>query len=163
MEEGREKRRERVFLVVVDESEEMGVALRFASLRAKHSGGKVALLYVIEPSDFMHWMAAEDLRLEERREEAEALLQEFSEEVCKWAGSMPMLYVRQGSRREELLTLIEEEPRISILVLAAATDPAGPGPGPLVSALTGKLVGKLRVPVAIIPGNLTDEQIESIA
>jgi nucleotide-binding universal stress UspA family protein len=161
MEEDREKRRERVFLVVVDESEEMGVALRFASLRAKHSGGKVALLYVIEPSDFMHWMAAEDLRLEERREEAEALLQDFSEEVCKWAGSMPMLYVRQGSRREELLTLIEEEPRISILVLAAATGPAGPGP--LVSALTGKLVGKLRVPVAIIPGNLTDEQIESIA
>lgn len=161
MGQGSEKKRERVFLVVVDESEEMGVALRFASLRAKHSGGRVALLYVIEPSDFMHWMAAEDLRQEERREEAEALLQEFSEEVYKWSGSMPMLYVRQGSRRDELLELIEEEPRISILVLAAATGPSGPGP--LVSALTGKLVGKLRVPVAIIPGNLTDEQLESIA
>jgi nucleotide-binding universal stress UspA family protein len=161
MSEDRKQSRDRVFLVVVDESEEMGVALRFASLRAKHTGGKVALLYVIEPSDFMHWIAAADMHQQERREEAEALLQELSAEVIKWAGTMPVLYVREGSRRDELLELIEEEPRISILVLAAATGPSGPGP--LVSELTGKLVGKLRVPVTIIPGNMTDEQIDSIS
>ena len=35
---------ERTFLVVVDNTEELHVALRFASLRAKKTGGRVALL-----------------------------------------------------------------------------------------------------------------------
>ena len=41
----------RVFLVVVDDSEEMLVALRFACMRAKSVGGRVALFRDIEPSD----------------------------------------------------------------------------------------------------------------
>jgi nucleotide-binding universal stress UspA family protein len=153
--------RERVFLVVVDESEEMRVALRYASRRARAVGGKVALLYVIEPSDFMHWMAIENLRQEERRAEAESLLQDLSTEVNRLTGTMPVLYVRDGTRREELLKLLDEEPSISILVLAASTSPTGPGP--LVSALTGRFLDRLRVPVTIVPGHLTDEQIDAIA
>ncbi|MGB8274629.1 MAG: universal stress protein [Alphaproteobacteria bacterium] len=155
------KPHERVFLVVVDDSEEMRVALRYACRRAKSVGGKVALLYVIEPSDFMHWMAVENLHQEERRAEAEALLQDLAAEVNRLTGAMPVLHLRDGDRRDELLSLIAEEPTISILVLAAATGPAGPGP--LVSALTGKFVGKLRIPVTIVPGNLTDDQIDAIA
>lgn len=152
---------QRVFLVVVDESEEMRVALLYASLRAKAVGGKVALLYVIEPSDFLQWMAVENLAREERREEAETLLNDLSLTVNKWAGSMPVLHVREGSRREELLKLINEDPNISILVLAASTNPTGPGP--LISALTTRFVNELRVPVTIVPGDLTDEEIEAIA
>ena len=152
--------RERVFLTVVDESEEMRVALHYASLRAKAVGGKVALLYVIEPSDFTQWMAVEDLENAERRAEAETLLQELSADVNKWAGSMPVLYVREGSRRDELLALIEEDPSISVLVLAASTKPTGPGP--LIAALTGKFINKIRVPVTIVPGNLTDAQIAAL-
>lgn len=152
--------RERVFLTVVDESEEMRVALHYASLRAKAVGGKVALLYVIEPSDFTQWMAVEDLEQAERRAEAETLLQDLSADVNKWAGSMPVLYIREGSRRDELLVLIEEDPSISVLVLAASTKPTGPGP--LIAALTGKFINKVRVPVTIVPGHLTDAQIEAL-
>ena len=150
----------RVFLVVVDETEEMRTALRFASLCAKSAGGKVALLYVIEPTEFMHWMAAEDLSQEENRERAEEVMQNLSAEVNEWAGELPVLFLREGNRDECVLELIEEEPAISILVLGAATGTKGPGP--LVSALTGKLVSKLRVPVTIVPGNLSDEQIKAI-
>jgi len=157
---GRKHDGERVFLVIVDESQEMRVALRYASLRAKAVGGKVALLYVIEPSDFVHWMAVEDLDREERRTEAEALLQNLSAEVNKWAGGLPILYVREGSRRDELFKLIEEEPGISILVLASSIAPTGPGP--LIAALTGKFINKLRIPVTIVPGSLSDEQLEVI-
>lgn len=151
----------RVFLVVVDESDEMRVALRYASLRAKAVGGKVALLYVIEPSDFLQWMAVENLARAERREEAETLLNDLSEQVNKCAGSMPILYVREGSRREELFKLIDESPEISILVLAASTSPTGPGP--LISALTTRFVNKLRIPVTIVPGGLTDEELDTLA
>jgi len=151
---------DRVFLVVVDETQEMRAALRFASLRAKSTGGKVALLYVIEPTEFMHWMAAEDLSQEESRERAEEVMQNLSAEVNEWAEELPVLFLREGRRDECVLELIEKEPAISILVLGAATE--AKGPGPLVSALTGKLMGKLRVPITVVPGNLSNEQIKAI-
>lgn len=152
---------DRVFLVVVDETEEMNVALRFACRRAGHTGGRVALLYVIEPADFQHWQAVGDLMREEARTEAEQVLQRHAARVNELVGALPVLFAREGNVREQLLQLLDEEPTISILVLGANT--GSRGPGPLVSALTGKLVGKLRVPLTIVPGNLTDEEIDSIA
>jgi nucleotide-binding universal stress UspA family protein len=150
----------RVFLVVVDDTEEMRVALRYAALMARHTGGKVALLYVIEPSDLQQWMAVESLMREERREEAEALLQKLSGEVADICGSLPILHIREGRRRDELLALLDEEPGISILVLAAGTGPEGPGP--LITQLVGKMAGKMRVPVTVVPGSLTDDQINAL-
>jgi nucleotide-binding universal stress UspA family protein len=151
----------RVMLVVIDESAELQVALRFACLRAAHTGGRVAMLYVIEPADSQQWMAVEDLMREERRAEAEATMGRLSEQVFEWSGNMPILFLREGKVRDQLLKLIEEEPSISILVLGAATGPDGPGP--LVTHLAGKIAGRLRVPVTIVPGGLSDEQLATLA
>jgi nucleotide-binding universal stress UspA family protein len=152
---------ERVFLVVVDESDELKLALRYAARRAQHTGGRVALLYVIEPSDLQQWMAVETLMREERREEAEALLQKLSTDVSELSGTMPIIFIREGRRRDELLALIDEEPSISILVLAASA--GSEGPGPLITALTGKWLTRLRVPITIVPGGLTIQQIDALA
>src|SRR6187551_1713270 len=111
-----QSQQERVFLVVVDESEELRVALRYAARRAQHTGGRVALLYVIEPTELQHWGAVESLMREERREEAEALIQKLAAEVTQMAGTMPIIYIREGRRRDELLAMIDEEKSISILV-----------------------------------------------
>ena len=152
---------ERVFLVVVDKSDELKLALRYAARRAQHTGGRVAMLYVIEPSDLQQWMAVETLMREERREEAEALLQKLATDVAELSGSMPVIFIREGRRRDELLALIDEEPGISILVLAASA--GNEGPGPLITALTGKSLTRLRVPVTIVPGGLTEKQIDALA
>lgn len=151
----------RVFLVVVDESPELKVALRYACIRAKKTAGRVALLYVIEPADFQQWMGVNELMREEARQEAEQALQKMAADVQKLSGAMPVLYVREGDRRDELLALIAEEPMISILVLGAATGPRGPGP--LVSALTSKFVGKLRIPITVVPGNLSTDDVDNVA
>ena len=152
---------QRVFLVVVDDSAEMEIALRFAARRAQHTGGRVAMLHVIEPTDFQHWMTVGNLMREEARNEAEQLLQKLAARINELTGQMPILYVREGTRRDELLKLIEEEPSIQILVLAANVDQGGPGP--LVTALTGRFLNRLRIPLTIVPGNLSDEDIDSIA
>jgi len=153
-------RENRVFLVVVDETEEMRVALRFAALRARSTGGKVAMLYVVEPSEFQHWMSVGDLMREEARTEAEQVLQRLAAEVSELAGSLPVLYVREGDRRDELLALLDEEPNISILVLGASTGKRGPGP--LVSAMTGKFLGRLHIPVTVVPDSMTVEEIDAV-
>jgi nucleotide-binding universal stress UspA family protein len=151
----------RTFLVIVDRTEELKVALRYACRRALHTGGRVSLLCVIEPPEGMGWMAVEQLAQSEGRQEAEEKLQELSAKVVEWTGQMPAIHIREGRPLDELLKLIEEEPTISILVLGADAGPKGPGP--LVTALSGKHMAKLRVPLTIVPGNLTDEQIDTLA
>ena len=151
----------RVFLVVVDETEEHRLAVHYAARRAAHTGGKLALLYVIEPAELQQWLAVEELARAERREAAEELLQKLCEDVAPIAGSMPIVYIREGRRRDELLGLISEDPTISILVLAAGT--GAEGPGPLVSYLTGKAVARLRIPITIVPGGLSLEDVEALS
>lgn len=148
------------FMVVVDETPEFQIALRFASLRAAKVGGGVAMLHIIPPPDFQHWMAIELLMLEEARVEAERHLRELAEKVQHFAGVMPEIIIREGKPQDEVLKQIKQDPDIHILVLGAS---AGDGPGPLVSAFGGPLLKALGVPVVIVPGNLTDEQIDRLA
>jgi nucleotide-binding universal stress UspA family protein len=150
----------RVFLVVVDDSPEMMAALRYACHRARNTGGRVALLRVIEPAEFQHFATIGNLMRAEARQDAEELLQRLAAEVNSVSGQLPVLYVREGNPRDELIKLINEDASISILVLAADTGPGGPGP--LVTAITGKYVSKLRCPVTIVPGNMADEQLLAI-
>ena len=149
----------RIFLCVVDDSPELGPALRFACRRAKHTGGRVALLYVIEPAEFQHWMAVEHLMAEERREEAEEMLQVVSSVVQQRSGTTPVIYIREGKLTEELMSLIAEQTGVSVLVLGAESGKSGPGR--LIDYVV-KRAGKLPVPVTMVPGNLTDEQIDAI-
>lgn len=153
-------RRDRVFLVVVDDSAERRVALRYACLRARKSGGRVALLRVIEPAGQVEWAGVGAMLAEERRQEAEKLLSALAAEVNELTGGLPILLIREGNPRDELLALLEEDPRISILVLAAAT--GGSGPGPLISALAARYAAKLAVPMTIVPGDLSDEELERV-
>jgi len=151
----------RTFLCVVDDSEELSQALRFACRRAVNTGGRIALLYVIEPTEFQHWMAVGDRMKEEAREGAEELIQVVASVVQKRTGHTPVVYIREGKAEEELIKLIDEQTDISVLILGASTGPEGPGP--LVSYLLKEKAGTLRVPVTVVPGGLTDEQIDAIS
>ncbi len=150
----------RKFLCVVDDSPECRLALRFAFRRAARTGGGVILLYVIEPADFQHWMAVENLMREEAREAAEEVLQTLADEVNEWSGIMPEFSIREGRKQDEVLALLEEEPEIRLLVLGASAEKDGPGP--LVTALAGPLSANMRVPVTVVPGNLSIQQIDEI-
>lgn len=152
--------RDRVFLVVVDDSPERAVALKYACLRARKGGGRVALLRVIEPADQTEWAGVGALLQEEGREEAERLLSGLAAQVNEITGGLPILLIREGDPRDELLALLAEDPRISILILAAAA--GGGGPGPLITALTSRYAGKVTVPMTIVPGGMDDEALERV-
>ena len=155
------KSQPRIFLVVVDESVEMPVALYYASRRAQRTGGRVAMLRVIPTGESHGLLSVATLMREEARQEAEQLLQRLAKTVIDVTGSTPVFYLREGSVRDELLALVGEDPTISILVLAAGTGPEGPGP--LITFLSGKASARLRIPVTIVPGSLTHEQIDAIS
>jgi nucleotide-binding universal stress UspA family protein len=151
---------QRTFLCVVDESEELHQALRYACRRAKSTGGRVALLYVIEPVEFQHWMAVGHLMAEERREQAEEMLQVVATVVQKLSGSIPVVFIREGKLTDELMEVLEAEPGLSVLVLGASSGSEGLG---RVVTYVMKRIARLPIPVTIVPGGLTDEQIDAIS
>lgn len=151
----------RVFLVVVDESQEMPKALRYACRRAKRTGGRLAMLYVMEPPEGQQWGAVVDLMRQEARQQAEEVVARYSEIASSLTGQPPSIYIREGKSRDELLKLLTEDRSISVLVLGAAS--GSEGPGPLVTALTGKFGSQLRVPLTIVPGALSEAEIDAIS
>ena len=66
--------------------------------------------------------------------------------------------IREGAVAEEILGLIEDDEDIAILVLAAAQ---GAEPGPLVAGVA-QTAGDYPIPVAIVPGHLSDEELDAM-
>ncbi|TGY89047.1 universal stress protein [Marinicauda algicola] len=153
----------RKFLVIADASEESATAAYFAARRAKHSGGRVTLLAVIEPSNFEHWLGVGETMRREATEMAENALESLAEEVEAVTGGRPEMILREGELLPTLRAVIEEDERIAILVLAAAK--ADDAPGPLISTLArgrGLFTGR-RIPVTVVPGTLSREEIDRLA
>ena len=149
----------RKFLVVLDDSRECLNAMRFAALRASHTGGGVQILSVIPPEEFQHWMGVSDLMRAEARERIEAHFEVFAKWMRDRQGINPELVIREGEVVKEILGLIGEDAEIGVLVLGAGTEKSGPGP--LVTAMT-RAAGTLPIPVTIVPGEISKERLEAI-
>ena len=145
------------FLVCVAHDKHSAVAARFAALRAQNSGGGVALLHVTQPPEFQHWAPVGERMREETLDEAELLLDEMACEVETILGAMPSRHIREGRIGEEILAHIEESETIDLLVVGAT--PPDDGHGCLISWLAGQLAGRLNIPLVVVPGNLTDQQL----
>ena len=148
------------FLVIVDDSKELNVAIRFAAKRAQNTKGGVILLNVIEQFDPQQWQSIEDIILLEAREKAQEKLQKWSKVINDLTNIVPELMIKEGTTSEKIIETLEEDNAIRFLVLAAAESDQ---PGPLVSLLAGQESGKLPVPIVIIPQGLSDELIDDLA
>ena len=149
----------RKFLVVLDDSRECLNAMRFAAMRAARTGGGVAILSVIPPDDFNHWIGVGDIMRSEARERIEAHFEVFAKWMRDRQGVDPELVIREGDPVTEILAQVKDDPEIGVLVLGAAADKKGPGP--LVSQMT-RSSGSLPIPLTIVPGDMSKERLEAI-
>jgi nucleotide-binding universal stress UspA family protein len=157
----RDEGHKRKFLVVIDDTPECMVALSYAARRAQHTSGAVVLLFVIEPEAPQGFAGVEDIMRAEALEQAQTTLAKFAARVRDVANLDPELVIREGKRAEEVRNLIESDEDIAILVLAAGQ--GSEGPGPLVTAIAARGSGTFPVPITIVPGGLTEEQLDAIA
>ena len=143
----------------MDETEELHQALYYACMRAKSTGLRVALLYVIAPAEFAHWAGVGELMREEARDVAEDKMRVHADYVQELTGQSPIMHIREGKVvEEEVVSLMNEEDGIISLVLGADTD--SDSAGPVISYLAGRGIGQCQAPVVIVPGDLSDEQID---
>jgi len=149
----------RKFLVVLDDSRECLNAMRFAAMRAAHTGGGVEILSVIPPDEFNHWIGVGDIMREEARERIQAHFEVYAKWMRDKQGVNPELIIREGEAVPEILAQVRADPEIGVLVLGAGSDKKGPGP--LVSQMS-RASGELPIPLTIVPGDLSKEQLEAI-
>ncbi len=150
----------RTYLVVVDESPEAEIALRFAARRAVKTGGGVEVLALIEEVEFSAWGGVQATIIDEAQQRAEALVQAAAGTLLAESGVKPSLIVRQGNGPAIVREMIADNPDIAALVLGAAATGA---PGPLVSHFAGTDAGALPVPVMIVPGSLDHDALDRLS
>jgi nucleotide-binding universal stress UspA family protein len=154
----------RKFLVIVDESPEVESALFFCASRIQHAGGVLMLLYVIEPQDYQHWAGLRQVQIDEETNKAKALFRLMRRKLNQ-EGFQDIVIeeiIREGKTDETILEVIHDDEDVAILVLGAASDTKGPGP--LVSSFAvGKFAGTFPIPITIVPGDLSIEDIRALA
>ena len=148
----------RKFLVILDDSRECLNAMRYAAMRAAKTGGGVTILSIIPPDEFQHWLGVGNLMREEARERIEAHFEVFAKWMRDRQNVFPELVIREGEAVGQILGLIREDESIGVLVLGASEDG---GPGPLVTQMS-RNAGGLPVPLTIVPGGLSKDQLEAI-
>jgi nucleotide-binding universal stress UspA family protein len=149
------------FLVVIDDTPECDRAVYFASRRALRTGASVLMLRVIETEEHnQQWLGVADIMRAEAHEESNAVLDRHAARASSITGVMPERVIREGDQAKELLALIEEDEDIALLILAAATGKEGPGP--LVTSLA-KNAGDFPIPIGIVPGHLSDSDLDTMS
>lgn len=149
----------RIYLVVMDETEEAQTALRFASVRARETGGSVHILALVPRQSFSAFGGVQATIEREAQERAEVMANAAAGNIFAESGRMPVIAVRTGNANEIIDTYLAEHDDIAALVLGAA---ASGNPGPLVTHFA-HAAGTLPCPVYIIPGSLTNPQVDAIA
>lgn len=149
----------RKFLVVLDDTRECLNAMRYAAMRAAHTGGGVTIVSVIPPEKHQHWIGVAEIMREEARDRIEAHFEVFAKWMRDRQKVDPALIIREGEPVHEILDVIGKDPEIGVLVLGAGTDKSGPGP--LVTHMT-RNAGNLPCPLTIVPGEMSKGKLEQI-
>ena len=150
----------RVYLVIMDDTEEALVALRFASRRSIKTGGVLHIIALMEPQPFVAFAGVQATIEEEARERAQTTAAAAAGSILSEGGAMPVISVQQGEGVKVVRDYLAEHPETAALVLGAAKEG---GPGPLVSHFAGALAGQLPCPVFVIPGSLSEADIDRLS
>ena len=148
-------------LVIVDDTAEWDRAVYYASRWAIRAGGRVVMLRIIEIADQnQQWLGVADIMRAEAHEEANAMLDRAAGRANGIAAITPERVIREGAAMDQLLAVIDEDPDIAMLVLAA--NPGPEGPGPLISMMA-QAAGSFPIPVTIVSGDLSDADIDGLS
>ena len=148
-------------LVIVDDTAEWDRAVYYASRWAIRVGGGVVMLRIIETEDQnQQWLGVADIMRAEAHEEANAALDRASGRANGIAAITPERVIREGDPAEQMLDVIDQDVDIAMLVLAANPGPEGPGP---LIAMMANTVGSFPIPVIIVPGDLSDVDIDALS
>ncbi|WP_338465752.1 universal stress protein [Novosphingobium sp. ZN18A2] len=150
----------RIYLVIMDETAEARLALRYAARRAVRTGGAVHILALVPKQDFSPFGGVQATIEEEARDRAEVLANTAASGIQSAEGLSPVISVREGDSTKVVRGYLEEHPEVSALVLGAAAEGS---PGPLVSHFAMHDAGKLPCSLMIVPGSMSEDDVDRLS
>lgn len=148
-------------LIIVDGSPESAVSIRYAGRRAARTGAGVVMLSVVDPPEALPILGVSGVMEDEALADAQDALDGAAARLKEITGVEAQTAPRIGKKLDTIRAVLDEDEDIASLVLAAGT--GKDGPGPLVAAMASRGAANLPVPVIIVPGDLTPEEIDALA
>ena len=149
----------RVYLVIMDDTDEARKALRFASRRALATDGRVHILALVSKQNFNAFGSVQATIEQEARDRAEVMASSAAGNLFSESDKMPTITVKIGEGQAVIKDYLGQHPEVAALVLGAAADGS---PGPLVTDFAAHS-GSLACPLYVVPGSFTNEQIDELA
>ncbi len=150
----------RKVLVLVNGDLSTRAAVAWAANWVTRTGDSMVLLHVIEPDHAMGFGVMQDLMRAEQWQAAERMLATFSGYAEKLTGQVPAHMVREGRLKETVREVLKVEPDLSILVIAASHRESGPAP--LIAYLSSRMGSRVQVPMVLVPGTMTSDEIDKM-
>ena len=147
-------------LVCISDNDHSRIAVKFAASKAKRTGCKLCILHVVNASDYQSALAVADVMRQELIDASRVLLERFAEEAKEWADLTPCVLTREGRISDEIVNAVEDDNSINMLILG--TSLKSPGREDLLPLLVSQLGNRLLIPMTIVPGNLTEQQIKAL-
>jgi len=148
-------------LVIVDDTAEWDRAVYYASRWAMRVGGGVVMLRIIEIEEQnQQWLGVADIMRAEAQDDANAALDRAAGRANGIAVITPERVIREGDPTEQILDVIDKDVDITMLVLAANPGPEGPGP---IITMIADVAGSFPIPITVVPGELSDEEIDALS
>ncbi len=148
------------YLVCVDHTDVSRAALRFACSKARKRNIRIDVLHVMPPVDGQVLGSVAEKMRQEQRAEAEKLLQSLAHEAVGEFGITPSLLIREGKPAEQILAQTQEDYFTNMLVLGVS--PQSSSGRRVISALTSYYADKMHIPIMLVPGNMSDEEMEAL-
>lgn len=145
------------FLVLLEDTRESVVAIRFAAQRAARIEAEVVVLSVIRAEDIAHGIGVADVMRAEAREQIEVHYEVYATWMREKVSVTANLLIREGDPATELLSVVAEDPEISIVVMGV-----GGEAGPVAKRLMRDM-GSLPCALTFVPSALSTERLDAIS
>ena len=153
---------QRNYFVVIDDSEEMWTAVKFATKRAKTTKSNLTTISFIESfSNGMMLTSSTEKILDKEQVSSEKIKhKEVQDFIFKTSKIKAKSEIFKISEIDNFINFLNSYSSNSTIVLATSKDIGKPGP--LIDKLIYEKGNSLHCPLVIINGNLEDKEIEKI-
>ena len=92
--------------------------------------------------------------------EAKKICRSWAQKIKENFGIETEIILKLGKRDDEIIKVLTEDSDIRFLVLATSEE--GENPGPIIKSLLSSKMKDLSIPVVLVPGSMSEKDIDSI-
>lgn len=144
------------YLICVGKTDYARNAIRYTALKAQKHSAIVEILHVINPNDYVDLFSF-DNAMETNKQIIYKQLREIVQEIELEADIKIQIDIQSGNFKEQVIEKIKSNTDINLCVLETPTYS-----GLTIESLLHEMNSSLKIPIFILPSNMTNTEIEEL-